>query len=76
MEPQEIQPYEDFLFTESEREHGPPITNIEERGQRILSSLSLDHLDEEGYQSIEALVRDYPFTFWLDGDPAPCTPLV
>ena len=77
--PREIFPYQefgqDFLSSESEEESAS-IEDPEERVQRVLSELQLDHLNEEEKQSIETLVKDYPYVFYLPGDMFPCTDLI
>ena len=66
VDPKEIFPYQEygkeFLSSDSEVET-VTITNKEERINKILESLKLDHLNKEEKAQIETIIQDYPNLF-------------
>ncbi|CAB0031390.1 unnamed protein product [Trichogramma brassicae] len=78
--PAEIHPFDyvvqDFESDGSTESEVQPITDLEQRANRIREIVDLRTLNLEEKETILDLIHDYPDLFLVPGDPLPCTNLV
>ncbi|KAL7297066.1 hypothetical protein TKK_0009491 [Trichogramma kaykai] len=76
----EIHPFDyvvqDFESDDSTETEIPPVTDLEQRVNRIREIVDLQTLNPEEKRAILDLIHDYPDLFLVPGDHLPCTNLV